>query len=365
MTNENIINKLYIGYFDRAYDPDGFNYWVSLANSGMSILDIANNFSLSAEYSLEYAGLDNYSLLNKIYNNLFNRDIDPEGLAYWSEHGKPVGRLIVDIISGAQGNDAVTLTNTAIVTKDWATTQPFVLEDAKNAVDSIGNVQGNGVTITFGNPVFASYQEIFTNAMTAAWKQWGNHGMLDVQLNFVDLGTNILAFATPRNEFFTGRVTIPGSPITQSNVGIEVNTGKDMNGDLPDITITVARNLSQFFQYDITSILAHEIGHGLGFRTELFDFDENYSTITSWDEYLTFPTGTQGIAHFNGPEAMEIYGGPVPITGYYNATHPIGTNSVMGPTFGIGEIRPVASLDLAMMVDIGIIGLLGDLNALS
>ena len=358
---ENQIIKLYVGYFDRAADSGGLNYWVNYANAGGSIVNIADSFAAGSEYASVYGGLSHTPLIDKIYDNLFGRDPDAGGLAYWTaqlESGMSSGQLIVHIMSGAQGNDRVILENTTIVAQDWTATTahlPFVVADAQNAVNSIGEQQGNGVTVEFGSDVFLPDQAGWVAAIAAAWAQWGNHGMLDVKLNFQDLNNNTLAFAYAKNELFTGQTNSNGTPITQSNVGLEVNTGRDANGDLPDITITIAMNLTQFGLYDRVSIMAHEIGHGLGFRTELFDFDQDYSTMTSWDQFLSFPNGITGPAAFNGPGVVALYGGPVPITGYYNSTHPNGIGSIMDPTFGQGEVRVVGLLDKAMMHDIGVL----------
>ena len=360
-STENQITKLYVGYMDRAADPEGLAYWVGRANAGMTLLEIAQSFAVQPEYLSIYGGLSHAPLIDKIYDNLFGRDPDAGGLAYWTaqlESGVSSGRLIVDIMSGAQGNDKVILENTTIVADTWTDSNahlPFVLTEAQNAVNSIGEQQGNGVTVEFGSDVFLPDQAGWVAAIAAAWAQWGNHGMLDVKLNFLDLGGDYLAFAYAKNELFTGQTDPYGTPITQSNVGLEVNTGRDMNGDLPDITITVAMNLAQFGLYDRVSIMAHEIGHGLGFRTEAFDFDQDYSTIASWDQFLSFPNGTTGPAAFNGPEAVALYGGPVPITGYHNSTHPDRIGSIMDPTFGQGEVRLVGLLDKAMMHDIGVL----------
>ena len=354
---ENQITSLYTGYFGRAADPAGLNFWVGQANAGGPLFDIANSFAAGSEYLSIYGGLANAQLLDQIYANLFDRLPDAEGQAYWLNelaNGLPVGSLIVNVISGAQGDDRLTLENATIVSRDWTASTPFDMAAAQNAISSIGEVQGDGVTIQFAEALLP-YETLLTNAMAAAWNQWGNHGRLDVKLDFLDLGNNTLAFAYAENELFTGLVDAYGTPITQSNVGIEVNTGRDMNGDLADIVITIAMEWGRFLQYDTVSILAHEIGHGLGFRTEAFDFDQDYSTMTSWDQRLTFPTGTQGPIYFDGSESTALYGGPVPITSYYNATHPAGIGSIMDPTFGAGEVRFVGLLDKAMMHDIGVI----------
>ena len=354
---EKQITQLYVGYMGRAADKAGFDFWVGQANAGGAIIDIANAFAQSDEYLSIYGGLSNGELVDKIYLNLFDRAPDLEGKAYWLaqlDSGVSSGRLIVDIMSGAQGNDRTTLENTVIVADTWTSANlPFVLADAQNAVNSIGEEQGSGVNLIFKNDTLLPYADQFTAAMNAAWAQWGGKGVADIELNFVDRQSNTLAFAFAKNELLTGR-THNTVPITQTSLGIEMTTGKDMNGDLIDGTIYIAMNLNEFFQYDTTSILAHELGHIIGFRTEAFDFDQDYSTWTSWDEFLTFPNGTKGEGYFNGPEAMQVYGGPVPITGYYNATHPAGIGSIMDPTFGQGEVRLVGALDKAMLHDMGI-----------
>ena len=351
--NEAQITQLYIGYFNRAADQGGLDYWVGRAEAGMTLGQIAASFAVQPEFTAVYGGLSNPELIDRIYDNLFDRDPDAEGLAYWAAQlnsGVSPGELMINVISGAQGADKLRLDNAVIVAGSWTSSTPFTLEAAQNAVESIGEVQGDGVTIDFGSDVFLPEQAGWLADMAAAWAQWGNHGRLDVRLNFLDFNNNTLAFATARNEFFTGATTV-----TQSNVGVEVNTGADMNGNLADMTITIAMSLGKFALYDRVSILAHEIGHGLGFRTEAFDFDEDYSTITSWDQWMAFPSGTQGQALFTGPEATALYGGPVPIVGYYNATHPLeGVPSVMVPTIGVGVIRSVTALDFAMMRDVGV-----------
>ena len=360
---EKQIIQLYVGMLGRAPDPAGLAYWIGRAADGMSVLEIAGSFAVQPEYQSTYGGLSHDQLLDKIYASLFDRMPDAQGKAYWLNelaNGKPVSRLIVDVMSGAQGADKIAIENTAIVAKDWTNStasRPFDIAAAQNAIESIGKVEGDGVTVTFGSGVLQPYEAFLTNAMAAAWTQWGNHGMLDVQLNFVKLSGGTIAFAYARNELLTGEMGLNGTaPITQSNVGIEVNTGMDMNGDLPDITITIAMSIFNFLQYDAPTVFAHEIGHGLGFRTELFDFDpRDGGTATSWDIALSFPTGTSGSARFNGQEAVAVYGGPVPITGYYNATHPLeGVPSVMVPTIGVGVIRSVTALDFAMAHDIGV-----------
>lgn len=121
-TPSEYITQIYAGYFNRAPDPEGLNYWVGRFNGGMSLLEIAQSFSVQPEttalYSYLTGGGSPASFLTSIYNNLLGRAVDPAGAAYWTAQlasNMPVGRIIIDIISGAQGNDALLIANKVAV----------------------------------------------------------------------------------------------------------------------------------------------------------------------------------------------------------------------------------------------------------
>ena len=129
-----LVSKIYVGYFNRAADPAGLNYWVSRYNSGMSASQIAQSFSVQTEATNSYAYLANpygasvSTFLTSVYQNLFNRAPDAAGLAYWTgeiNSGRSnVGSAIINIISGAQDSganrDLTTLTNKLNAGLNWA-----------------------------------------------------------------------------------------------------------------------------------------------------------------------------------------------------------------------------------------------------
>lgn len=357
---EKQITQLYVGYFGRAPDRPGFDFWLAQANAGGSLLDIANAFAQSPEYQSMYGGLNNGALIDAIYANLFDRAADAEGKAYWLnelQNGMSAGALIVNIINGAQGADKLMIENAAIVANDWMVSNqhlPFDTAAAKNAIDSINESQGDGLNLIFTDAA-QPYQNQITAAAKAAWAQLDAHSPVharaDIEFDFLDLGNNVLAFAEARMEALTAQ-TYYGTNVTQTGLALELTTGRDPNGDLPDGRITIAMNMTAFDTYDLASVLAHEFLHILGFRTEAFDFDGIYG-ITTWDAWLSFPNGTTGPAFFNGPRAIEAYGGPVPLVGYYNATHTV-YGGVMDPSFGAYEVKSVGLVEIAMLADLGI-----------
>jgi len=120
MTAAARITELYISYYDRAPDPAGLAYWVERYDDGMSLLEIANSFAVQNETLSKYPYLADQStgsvesFVTSVYQNLFGRDPDQAGLNYWVqqiEGGQPLGRIIVDIVSGAQGTDAIIIQN--------------------------------------------------------------------------------------------------------------------------------------------------------------------------------------------------------------------------------------------------------------
>lgn len=355
---ERAITQLYIGYFDRAADRAGFDFWLAQANSGAAILDIAYSFSQSEEYQSIYGGLGNQALINMIYGNLFHRAPDPEGNAYWLNelaNGKPSARLIVDVISGAQGNDRLILENAAIVAKDWTDRSPaaFDIVAAHEAIDSINASQpfagDTGLAVNITSLELLPFQNQINAAMKAAWWQWevhfANQSQIQIDVGYFPLpDTGKIASAAPRMEVVTA------SGYTQSGVAQEIITGMDPNGNMADGFINLHMAPSELFsRFDMTTVFAHEIGHFF-FRTQINN--SNAEHITNYDSFISSSGGTLS---FNGPNAMGVYGGPIPVSkmGAFNDyAHFDDWTLLMDPYYD--ALQTVGVVDLAVLNDLGI-----------
>ena len=139
-SNLDLTEALYVGYFGRAGDPQGTNFWTGALNSNFTIQQEAASFSVQAESQALYPFLVNplgatqaqiATFIGSVYQDLFNRSPDINGLAYWtnflnSNLGNPqaVGSFILDVIYGAQnsvaGLDQTTIHN-KIAVADWLT----------------------------------------------------------------------------------------------------------------------------------------------------------------------------------------------------------------------------------------------------
>lgn len=137
LTTDEQLAAIYIGYYDRAADPVGEDFWVGVA-ANMSLRDIATDFAGQQETLAEYPFLGDPTedeaegFIAEVYLNLFNRAPDQVGLDFWSDaligaingtNNLSVGEIILSIIGGAQdsdeGNDLTTIMNKIEVATAW------------------------------------------------------------------------------------------------------------------------------------------------------------------------------------------------------------------------------------------------------
>ncbi len=110
---EKDITMLYIATLGRMPDKAGFNYWV---NSELTVSQIADSFFDQPEAKKLYPpGYSTDAFIKAVYNNLFDRDPDENGLRYWHnelESGHISRKMfILSVIYGADDDDAKILEN--------------------------------------------------------------------------------------------------------------------------------------------------------------------------------------------------------------------------------------------------------------
>ncbi len=118
------VTRLYIATFDRAPDADGLKYWVE--ESGLYLEEIAMSFFDQSETQAKYPdGYSNEDFIKSIYKNLFNRNPDTAGLAYWQDALDqkliPRSLFILAITNGAIDDDKKILDNKTAVGLAFAT----------------------------------------------------------------------------------------------------------------------------------------------------------------------------------------------------------------------------------------------------
>lgn len=122
------ITLLYIALYQRVPDPAGLQYWEGRVNSGeLNVFDVARFFVNEQETKSFYPELvgnnpDYASLIGRVYQNLFNRAPEPDGLAFWTNYlknGHPINDAIVTILNSAQNSDITALSNKVTVSIDF------------------------------------------------------------------------------------------------------------------------------------------------------------------------------------------------------------------------------------------------------
>ncbi len=135
------ITEIYVATFNRAPDADGLDYW---ENTTFSIDDIAESFFFQTETQEKYPDELSYAeFVNTIYQNLFNRDAEPDGLAYWVgalESGSITrAQMILSVVRGAQGEDADILSNKTEIGLAFADAG---LDNYFNSIDIMADIDG-------------------------------------------------------------------------------------------------------------------------------------------------------------------------------------------------------------------------------
>ena len=166
------IIETYIGYYNRAPDAPGLQYWIDRATDGgdgeggnppMSLVEIAASFSKQTETKESYPYFKVPSegtpddFLNTVYGNLFNRVPDTEGFNYWKgklleagTDGQKVGQIIIQIVKGAQGPDITILANKVFVGDDWVKSSnntAYEGDAVANSKSVLANVDGTDVSV--------------------------------------------------------------------------------------------------------------------------------------------------------------------------------------------------------------------------
>ena len=107
--SEVAIQKAYIAYYGRAADAAGLAYWSERLEDEGGIDSVIQAFGTSAEFNERFGSLSDSELINNLYQQLFGRDADPEGLDYYTGQlasgGMTLQSIALGIINGVRNAD--------------------------------------------------------------------------------------------------------------------------------------------------------------------------------------------------------------------------------------------------------------------
>jgi len=111
-TKEAAVANLYHAAFGRDADASGIEFWFAAAKAGASLEQIAESFTVSAEFKA-LGEQTNAEFLASVYQNTFARAGDDEGLAFWTDlltNGHSRAEVLASFANVAALNDAHELT---------------------------------------------------------------------------------------------------------------------------------------------------------------------------------------------------------------------------------------------------------------
>jgi len=286
----NQVQDLYIAFYDRPADLGGLNYWAGVVANDYNgnVQGILQDFANSPESQNLYGTITSSNVgtvINDIYNDLFDRNAGQGGLQYWTNayntyHMSP-GELAYDILNGAQGTDTTTIYNklqaanvftqtegnnytTALIptaksfinavtaTTDLTQITPSSVSSYTQSFQTTKYSFTNGVTALVGtNPNNDVFTASPTTSTTSPWNAGesitGAQGATNI-LNFTDTGTTAFAWnLNPANTSVSGvqtvNVTEPNGPITINTTnwtGVTNLNITDSDGTIGNTTVTAA-----------------------------------------------------------------------------------------------------------------------------
>jgi len=208
------VQKIFIGYYQRPADPAGLLYWAARLDARAGNLnEIIEAFANSAESQALYGAITSSNIstvVNSIYNALFGRSAEAEGLNYYV-NGFNSGQftaatIMLNVLYGAQNEDLQSVNNKVTAANLFTRTIDPELDgadfqatysgdaDAQKARDSLSTITSNPATIP-------------TQAEIAAY----------IQDDIADSGDPILSAITAGAFNYKGNYPSPG-PITYTDI---------------------------------------------------------------------------------------------------------------------------------------------------
>lgn len=93
--------RLYQAAFNRAPDVDGLGFWIKQMDTGVSLANVAAEFSTSAEFKAQYgANPSNLQIVEKFYQNVLHRAGEVTGVVYWSNILDTKAATVADVLTG-------------------------------------------------------------------------------------------------------------------------------------------------------------------------------------------------------------------------------------------------------------------------
>ena len=126
------VARLYLAAFRRVPDPGGFDYWFDRNRAGLTLIPMARYFVGAPEFAARYGAVTDHVFVQLVYLNVFDRDPDPQGGAYWEDRlarGMDRGTLLAFFSESSEGITRYRARVDAIVTFEGLLQRPPATEE--------------------------------------------------------------------------------------------------------------------------------------------------------------------------------------------------------------------------------------------
>jgi hypothetical protein len=352
MASTSDVVGLYLAYFGRPPDPDGLNFYTS--NPSVDIWSVAASFSSSAESQALY-GSFGVGQINAIYQNLFNRDADPEGLQYWYDvvtSGKlsPAGAAYA-ILLGAQNDDKVAIANKIKVCTDFTG-----LLDTPQEIGGYGGATAAARARAYIHTVDSTSDSVsFAEAVLASQVGFAT-GLISLPFTVTKSASNVVSFA---NAGAAITVSASNGVLTFSTSGTNVGTatvsGAIAGIDVPTgTTLTISSTLAggkTFTGPGTTLIVASATGEDLstlaatGVDVIQLTSGQDY-TLTTAQAALAKIGASGTLGHLNDSGKISVAGPLATIGSSTAALKAMGVDAVVGTVSASSDISGASTAGL-------------------
>jgi len=355
------ISTIYLAMFNRVPDKAGLDYWEKKINDeNWTIIDVSNSFFDQNETKELYPELykdsvDSVKLITNIYQNLFNRYPDGDGLAYWDRQISAQlispNLFILSIVNGAIGKDIEFLASAEKISKDLSSKNILVPEDFRDVL----NILSDGNEELAFNYINYIANEPAVKRVRPTVTIDGNVTKDQVQIKVSSsssliFGLNVSIFNKPMDRWDMSNNKISSaSDIIEMVISSDIYSGEELKVRLQDesenitsgvTTITVKVSKTPLYTLDSD-------GDGVLDRGDMFPHDANESRDTDGDgvgdnadECNSTPKDTVISANgcppdtkatFSGDLTGTIHRGDNPVTGQITVTDPNDGEAGMNP----------------------------------
>lgn len=231
-------------------------------------------------------------------------------------------------------------------------------------------------SVSFYDPTraYSEYYDNLSSTILAAGEYWSRYvpgsGSIEIEVRFDPaIATVASAACTSAPSGSAG-----GVATYQQGVAAEMMTGVDPNGAAPDGVSTIGTGYLDGLWFDpdpmsrsaevdpdkvdALSVFMHEIGHMIALNG--WKDPATGAMPGPWQSSFDAQTAVvDGGLAFVGASAMEVYGGPVPLTGATsghlgNPGDAAASDLMNGVAFYTGTRYEISALDVAMVADCGV-----------